>query len=83
MELTDLEQRVRLLEKQVESTVALFQQTKLDLVSAVDNLKIEVETLKVFIKRLHPEFEQAYSEIREEVVRQVDPEWDGRHGSEK
>jgi hypothetical protein len=75
MEPSDVEQRLKLLEKQVEAAVSLFQDTKLDLLSGYDSLKIEIETLKRYLQNLHPDFQARYQELREEVVRSMDPEW--------
>lgn len=75
MEPIDISQRVHLLEKQVESAVSLHQETKLELISAIDTLRIEIETLRMFLQRLHPELEHVYPTLKDEVVQKVDPEW--------
>jgi len=75
MEPVDIAQRVQLLEKQVESVLSLHQETRLNLVSAIDTLRIEVETLRAFLQRLHPELERVYPKLKEDVVQEMDPEW--------
>ena len=75
MEKSDLEQRLHLLEKQVESTIAIFQETKFDLLSAIDSLKIEVETLRVLLQRKDPELHSLYAKLKEEVTEKMNPEW--------
>lgn len=74
----DTERRLRLMEKQVEAAVSLLQDTKIDLLSKNDSLKIEIETLKAFLQRSHPELENSYQAMRDEVLRNMDPEWEGR-----
>ncbi len=46
MEEMDGQQQFRLFQKEIETAAALTEQTKLDLVLAIDMLKIEVEVLK-------------------------------------
>lgn len=75
MEPIDISQRVHLLEKQIESAVSLHQETRLELISAIDTLRIEIETLRVFLQRLHPELEHVYPALKDEVVQKMDPEW--------
>lgn len=75
MEPIDISQRVHLLEKQVESAVTLHQQARLELISAIDTVRIEVETLRAFLQKLHPELERVYPTLKDEVVQKLDPEW--------
>lgn len=75
MEPIDISQRVHLLEKQVESAVSLHQEARLELISAIHNLRIEVEILRVFLQKLHPELERVYPALKDEVVQKLDPEW--------
>jgi hypothetical protein len=53
----------------------LTQDLKLDLFSAIDTLKIEVEVLRRFMQRYHPDFTRVYPDLRAEVVQEVNPEW--------
>lgn len=75
MEEPDIKQRLHLLQKEVEASVALAQDAKLNLTSAIDAMKIEVEVLRRFMERYHLDFARRYPELREEVIREVDPEW--------
>jgi len=75
MEEMDIQQQFCLFQKEIEIATALTDQTKLDLMSAIDTLKIEVEVLRRFIKRHHPDFVPLYPQLREEAMREVDPEW--------
>jgi hypothetical protein len=62
-------------QKEIEAGVSLTQDLKLDLFSAIDALKIEVEVLRRFMQRYHPDFTRVYPDIRAEVVQEVNPEW--------
>lgn len=75
MEDLELQQRFHLLQKELEATAALAQETKLDSVSAIDSLKIEIEALKIFMKHHHADFARLYPKLREEAVREINPEW--------
>lgn len=78
MEDIDIEQRLHLLQKEVEATASLAEDTKLNLLSAIDSLKLEIEILKRFMEQHHPDFARRYPELKEAVMREVDPEWMGR-----
>jgi hypothetical protein len=71
----DIQQRFHLVQKEVEAAVSLVQEMKLDLRGAIDTLKIEVEILRRFINRYHPDFNRVYSELREEALQEIYPEW--------
>ncbi len=75
MEDKDLKHRFHLVQKEVEAAASLIQEVKLDLLSAIDTLKIEVEVLRRFMQRYHPDFARVYSDLRAEVIQEVNPEW--------
>ncbi len=75
MEELDIKHQFHLLQKEVEAAVSLTEDVKLNLLSAIDSLKIEVEVLKRFMERYHADFPRRYPELREELIREVDPEW--------
>jgi hypothetical protein len=75
MEELDLKHQFHLLQQEVEAAVSLTAEVKLNLLAAIDSLKIEVEVLKRFMERYHADFPRRYPELREEIMRQVDPEW--------
>lgn len=55
MEEKHIEHRFHLVQKEIEAAVSLIQDLKLDLISAIDALKIEVEVLRRFMQRYHPD----------------------------
>ena len=75
MEDADIKQQLHLLQKQVEAAVSLQETTKLDLLSQLDSLKIEVEVLKRFITHHHNDFLRQYPQLKDTVTRAIDPEW--------
>lgn len=75
MEDLEIQQRFHLLHKEVEASVSLAEQAKLDLLSAVDGLKIELEIIRRFMERYHPHFGSLYPKLKEEVIQEFDPEW--------
>jgi hypothetical protein len=84
MEELDIKQQFHLLQKEVEAAVSLTEDTKLNLLSAIDTIKIEIEVLKRFLQQYHTNFARQYAELREAVIREVDPEWmDRGTGSKK
>ena len=77
MEDADIEQRLHLLQKEIESSASLMRECKLDLMAAIDSLRIESEVLKSYMERYHPGFAESYPKFREEAIQAIDPEWIG------
>ena len=77
MQDADIEQRFHLMEKEIEATVSLMRENKLDLMAAIDSIKIELEVLKTYMERFHPGFAESYPKFREEAIQAIDPEWIG------
>jgi hypothetical protein len=75
MEDIDIKQQFHLLQQQVEAMVSLAEDTKLNLLAAIDSLRIELEIVKRFMAQHHPDFARRYPELKETVTREVDPEW--------
>ena len=63
------------MQKQIEATVSLTRECKLDLLAAIDSLRIELEVLKSYMERYHPGFAESYSKFTEEAIQAIDPEW--------
>jgi hypothetical protein len=78
MEDIDIKQQFHLLQKQVEAMVSLAEDTKLNLLAAIDSLRIELEIVKRFMEQHHPDFVRRYPALKETVTREVDPEWMGK-----
>jgi hypothetical protein len=72
---TEIQQRFHLTQTEIEATASLLKEAKVDLKAAIDSLRIEVEILKTFMVKFHPEFVRIYPKLREEAIQSIDPEW--------
>ncbi len=78
MEDSDLKHRFHLIQTEIEATASLLKDAKIDLTSAVDSIKIEMEILKTFIGALSSRVRQeSMRPSREEAIQTIDPEWAG------
>jgi hypothetical protein len=75
MEDAEIERRFHLLQTEIEATGSLLKDSKIDLTAAIDSLRIEVEILKSYMERYHPSFGETFSELRQEAIQSIDPEW--------
>lgn len=69
----ELEEKISLLEKEVKLLADDAEKTKLDLEEAADCLRLEIESLKMTLKELMPNFEEKFSCTRNNVMREIDP----------
>jgi hypothetical protein len=76
----DIQQRFHMLQREVEAAVSLSKDARLDFTAAIDSLRIEVEVLKMFMERSHPEFETLYPKLKEQALQAINPEWMGSRG---
>jgi hypothetical protein len=77
MQEIDIQQRFHLLQREIEAAVSLLKEAKLDFAASLDALKIELEVVKIFMERHHPEFATVYPKLKEEALQAIDPEWLG------
>jgi hypothetical protein len=75
MEDADIAQKLHLLQEEIEATVSLMTEARLDLKGAIDLLRIELEVLKSYMQRYHPDFSASYPKLREDAIQAIDPEW--------
>ena len=71
----DLLERLHLLSAELEALAERVQRVELEARSEVDELKIDLETVRRFIDDHHPEFAKVFPSLRESVLRTVDPEF--------
>jgi hypothetical protein len=50
-----------------QATASLLNECRLDLVAAVDSLRIELEVLKSYLER-YPDFSKSYPRLRQEAL---------------
>jgi len=79
----DIQQRFHLMQEEIEATVSLMKDSKLDLTAAIDSIRIEIEVLKTYMERYHPGFAESYPKFREEAIQAIDPEWMGGRPGKK
>ena len=75
MQNADIERRFHLMQREFEAAVSFMREAKIDLTTAIDSLKIEIEILKTYMERHHPGFAESYGKFREEAIQAIDPEW--------
>ena len=71
----ELEEKVNLLEKEVHLLGDDSEKMRLDLEEAADSLRLEIESVKMVLKDLVPDFEDKFRDIRNTVLREIDPQW--------
>jgi hypothetical protein len=75
MEEQDIQQRFHLLQKEIEVTASLMPDAKIDLIAAIDSLRLEIQAIKSFLERYNAEFSVSYPKLKAEATQTVDPEW--------
>ena len=70
----ELEEQLRLLQQELIQGGEIVDELKRDHRAELDALRLEVEVLRQWLMRMHPDMAAQYEELREEVFRQVDPE---------
>ena len=83
MEDADIEQRFHLMQKEIEATVSIMRDNKLDLKAAIDSIRIELEILKTYMERFHSGFAESYPKFKEEAIQAIDPEWMGSESAKR
>lgn len=69
------EEKIKLLEKEISYLGEEAEKARLDLEESVDLIKIEIESLKVVFKEVIPDFQKKFSDKRNYVLREINPEW--------
>ncbi len=67
--------RLHLLEKEIGVLVDDLDAGKLDLRSRIDDLRIEMETLKSFLEQQYPDFPASFRKAKEQTCQEQNPEW--------
>jgi hypothetical protein len=71
----EIEEKLNLLEKEVNLLGDDAEKVRLDLEEAVDSLRLEIESVKMVLKEFVPNFQDKFSSIKNTVLREVDPQW--------
>jgi regulator of replication initiation timing len=70
----EVENRLKMLEKQISVNGDELGALKREERAAIDALRLEVETLRRCLFRVCPDLEECFSAIRAETAQEVDPE---------
>lgn len=71
----ELEEKINLLEKEINLLGETEEKVRLDLEESVDSLRLEIESLKEVLKELVPNFHEKFNGIKNTVLREIDPQW--------
>ncbi len=69
-----IEEKLRMLEKELDILTQQVDHLQLDLKERVDGVKIELTTVKVLMSGMFPEFKTRYAEVKAKIAKQIDPE---------
>jgi hypothetical protein len=69
-----LQERIRLMEKEMDLLGDEMDNLKRDLKEQEAKLRIELGTLKAFLMQVHPDFKTKYPKIKKVVTAEVDPD---------
>lgn len=70
----ELEEKFNLLQKEVKVLGEDDDKLRLDLEEAVDSLRLEIECVKTILKEFVPDFQEKYSCVKNNVLREIDPQ---------
>jgi hypothetical protein len=68
-----VQERIRLIEKEMDLLGESIERVKMDLQEQVVILRIELDVLKTFLTQVHPEFKTQYSKLKKMITEKVDP----------
>ena len=71
----ELEEKINLQEKEINLLGEAAGKVRLDLEEAVDSLRLEIEAVKMILKELVPNFQEKFNDIKNSVLREIDPQW--------
>ena len=69
-----VEKQLKMLEQEIALNGEALEALRRDQRAVVDALRLEVETLRRCLERLHPDFEECLAAVRAEVVQEIDLE---------
>ncbi len=69
-----VEKQLKMLEQEIALNGEALEALRRDQRAVVDALRLEVQTLRRCLERLHPDFEECLAAVRAEVVQEIDLE---------
>ncbi len=70
----ELEEEIRLLKKELEVLGDDLERFRLQTEESIDDLKLEIEAIKLLLQQSMEGFRDRFAEAKERVVREIDPE---------
>jgi len=70
----EMEKKEKLLEEGLELLTNEVMNLKLDHRADIDGLKLEIETLKLFLAQIYPDFHERFQTLREKARLEISPE---------
>ncbi len=77
-----VEEKIKLLEKEIGLLGDDIGKMGLDLEEGIDLLRIEIESLKIILKELVPDFKKKFNTAKNTALREIDPEWPNKKSLE-
>lgn len=71
----EVEDRLHFLEKEVNVLEDGIDNGKLTFQSKIDEVQIEVESIKSYLKEVHPDFKKRFPAIKKKTTLETNPEW--------
>ncbi|MBI4378451.1 MAG: hypothetical protein HY578_05075 [Nitrospinae bacterium] len=71
----ELEERIHLIEKEIDALEDGMNDSKLSLKAGIDEIKIEIEAIKGYLREIHPDFKNKFSVIKKKIILEKNPEW--------
>jgi len=71
----ELEEKINLQEKEINLLGEAEGKVRLDMEESVDSLRLEIEAVKMILKELVPNFQEKFNDIKNTVLREIDPQW--------
>lgn len=65
---------LQLIRKEIEAQGEFFNQEKLERVAELDRVRIELETIRVVLGKLLPEFKEEYKKAESRLLKEFNPE---------
>lgn len=71
----EMEEKIHFIEKELDVLADGIENSKLSLKAEVDELKIEIESIKSYLKEASPDFKKGFQKIRDKIIQEKNPEW--------
>jgi hypothetical protein len=70
----ELEEKEKLINEELDTLAQALADAKLNHRADIDNLRLDLKAIELFLRELHPEFDEKFRALRERVRLEVSPE---------